>query len=250
MDYEHLFVIMTKPFERAQARRLRQVDGMPIKRIAALLGVSPSSVHKWTADIELSPEHRHRNLYGPKGPQNPEHIAARVRAWSERNRDRRRKYQEEGRAQARLRDPLHLAGCMLYWAEGSKSRNTLGLANSDPHLVRFFCSFIRRCFRVPDDDFTMRLHVYLGNGLTIEEIERHWLTELLLPASVLRKHAINALPTSSSGLKKNKLPYGVCTLRVQRSTWLVQHIFGADPGVRRVRATRLARLSSDGLVLR
>jgi hypothetical protein len=43
---------------------------------------------------------------------------------------------------------------------------------------------------------------------------------------VLRKHAINHLPTSSSGQAKNKLPYGVCTLRVY-DTRLVQHIYGA-----------------------
>jgi hypothetical protein len=116
---------------------------------------------------------------------------------------------------------------MLFWAEGSKNRNTVCLTNSDPHLVRFFIAFLRRSFGVPSNDFTVRLHVYLGNGLELEEIEDFWLACLELPRSALRKHAINALPTSSSGRKKNKLPYGVCTLRVQRSTWIVQHIFGA-----------------------
>jgi hypothetical protein len=43
----------------------------------------------------------------------------------------------------------------------------------------------------------------------------------------LRKHTLNHLPTSSSGGKKNKLPYGVCALRVLRSTRIVQHIYGA-----------------------
>jgi hypothetical protein len=200
---------------------------MPIKRIAASLGVSPSSVHVWTRDIQLSPEHRHRNLYGPRGPANRDAIAARALAWSERNRDKRRSYREQGRTHARQRDPLHFAGCMLFWAEGSKNRNAVCLTNSDAHLVRFFIAFLRRSFGVPSSDFTVRLHVYLGNGLELEEIEDFWLASLELPRAALRKHAINALPTSSSGRKKNKLPYCVCTLRVQRSTWIVQHIFGA-----------------------
>jgi hypothetical protein len=34
------------------------------------------------------------------------------------------------------------------------------------------------------------------------------------------------MPTSSSGRAKNKLPYGVCSLRVN-STPAVQHVFGA-----------------------
>jgi hypothetical protein len=37
---------------------------------------------------------------------------------------------------------------------------------------------------------------------------------------------LDLLPTSSSGRARNKLPYGVCTLRVH-STWMVQHIYGA-----------------------
>ena len=116
---------------------------------------------------------------------------------------------------------------MLYWAEGAKSRNTVCLANSDPQLVRYFCDFLRHSFGVPDTDFTLRLHLYLGNGLSLEEVEEHWLELLRPPRTALRKHAVNPLPTSSSGRKKNKLPYGVCTIRVARSTAIVQHIYGA-----------------------
>jgi hypothetical protein len=222
---------------------------MPIKRIAALLGVSPSSVHRWTRDIELSAEHRHRNLYGPRGPHNPEHIAARMRPWSERNRANRRSYQASGRASARELHPFHSAGCMLFWAEGSKNRNTVCLTNSDADLVRFFCGFLRRFFEVPSHDFTVRLHVYLGNGLTVSEIEDSWLRCLELPRTVLRKHAINVLPTSSSGRKKNKLPYGVCTPRpteyLDRPASLRR-----DPTVRRVRPPRVARLTLRAPALR
>jgi hypothetical protein len=38
---------------------------------------------------------------------------------------------------------------------------------------------------------------------------------------------MNHTPTSSSGMKTNRLPYGVCNVRVLRSTALVQHIYGA-----------------------
>jgi hypothetical protein len=68
--------------------------------------------------------------------------------------------------------------------------------------------------------------VYLGNGLSIAQIEDYWLAALDLPRSCLCKHSIDFKPTSSSGLKRNKLPYGVCTVRVH-STQIVQHIFGA-----------------------
>ncbi len=70
------------------------------------------------------------------------------------------------------------------------------------------------------------LHVYLGNGLELNEIEDYWLNLLELPRSCLRGHCVNPLPTSSSGRKRNKLPYGVCNLSVH-STEIVQHIYGA-----------------------
>jgi len=116
---------------------------------------------------------------------------------------------------------------MLYWAEGSKGRNTVHFANSDPSMVAFFCRFLRDSLAVMPQEITMRLNVYTGNGLSLQEIEGYWLRILDLPRSALRGHTLNHAPTSSSGRKRNRLPYGVCSIRVLRSTRLVQHIFGA-----------------------
>lgn len=215
-----------KPDERLEARKLRSEHGMPIKQIAALLDVSPSSVSYWVRDIRLTPAQRERNLRGPTGPQNPEQIAARVAAWAETARARRREYQGEGRERAQKGDLLHQAGCMLFWAEGSKNRNQLKMCNSDQNMLAFFRRFLVEGMGVEPAKMRIRLHVYLGNGLTIDQIERHWLRVLGLPKSCLRNHSINPLPTSSSGKKKNKLPYGVCTLTVN-DTRVVQHIYGA-----------------------
>jgi hypothetical protein len=217
-----------KPAEGERARELRRELGLPMKQIAALLGVSVSSVSLWTREIELTPEQRHRNTAGnPHAPQNPRAIAARARTWAARNRQRRREYQEEGRLKAREGDPLHIAGCMLYWAEGYKNKNTLMFANSDPHMLTLFARFLRISLNVSPEQMTLRLNVYTGNGLSVTEIEDHWLRRLELPRGSLRGHTINHTPTSSSGKKKNRLPYGVAQLRVLRSTRYVQHILGA-----------------------
>jgi hypothetical protein len=210
---------VTKPIEKGVARQLRAEHGYPIKVIAKFLGVSPATASVWVRDIEITLEQKERNISR----------AGRVRgdSWRALNRARREAYQREGRARAREMDPLHMAGCMLYWAEGAKSRNSLVLANSDANLVRFFTRFLRDSLAVADQDISIRLNVYLGNGRTLREIEHHWTETLNLPRSCLRKHSINHFPTSSSGQKKNCLPFGVCTIRALRSTRLVQHIYGA-----------------------
>lgn len=198
---------------------------MPYKKIARRLGVSPESALNWTRDITISEEHRKRNLahMTPKS----EVVKKRAKTWREKNRARRRRYQAEGRDRAQRGELLHASGCMLYWAEGSKARNSLAMANSDVHMMRFFKRFLTECFGIGAADLTVRLNVYLGNGMKLEEIEDWWLDQLELPRSCLRKSMVNHFPTSSSGKKVNRLPYGVCTLRVCRSTWLIQHIYGA-----------------------
>lgn len=207
-----------------------RAKGLPYKRIAARLGVSPGSVYLWTSDIELSAEQRRLNMRGPRGPQNPDVVRRRNAQWVKLCRARRAQAQQEGRDKAHERDPLHMAGCMLYWAEGSKARNVATLANSDRHLVKFFHDFATQCFDLSPDRFTLRLNVYLGNGLSIGEVENKWLEHLGLPRSALRGHTINHMPTSSSGRRVNKLPYGVCTLGITRSTMILQHIYGAIQG--------------------
>jgi hypothetical protein len=93
-------------------------------------------------------------------------------------------------------------------------------------MMRFFWRFLGECFDVPRERVTLRLNVYLGNGLPLTAIENAWLDALSLPRSCLRGHTINHFPTSSSGKKKNRLPYGVCQLRLH-STPVLQHIYGA-----------------------
>ena len=200
---------------------MRLETGAPLKQIAAELGVSVSTVHGWTSDIVLTAEQRARNLARPGQ-------AARILAEGRIRQARRVRleYQLEGRRRAREGDPLHAAGCMLYWAEGAKDRNQPRLANSDLELVRVFVRFLKESMGVKPEDFSMRLNVYTNNGRSIEEIERYWLDALELPRSCLRKHTLNHLPTSSSG-KKKSLPYGVCTVGARGGTAIVQHIYGA-----------------------
>ena len=208
-----------KVWEQREARRLREEEGLPMKVIAKRLDVSVGSVHLWTKDIAISAEHAERNMRSAR--------AAATKSWTERNRRRRERYQEVGRERARRGgDLLHQAGCMLYWAEGGKQRNVVQFCNSDPHMLVFFRRFLCECFEVEPSDLAFRLHVYLNGDLTLAEIEEFWLTELDLPRSCLRGHSINPLPTSSSGKKRNRLPYGVGTIYLYETS-VVQEIYGA-----------------------
>jgi hypothetical protein len=115
---------------------------------------------------------------------------------------------------------------MLYWAEGAKSQNVIQFTNSDPHMVVLFRRFLTEALTIAPESILFTINVYTNNGLRLDEIVEHWRELLGVPEANARKHVTNHMPTSSSGKAKNKLPYGVCTLRVH-NTWMLQHIYGA-----------------------
>jgi hypothetical protein len=206
-----------KTEERAEARRLR-CQGRSVRDIEGLLGVARSSVSLWVRDIELTEPQREALRLSAR--------RTRSAGRSEHFRAKRRAYQEEGRAAARRCDALHAAGCMLYWAEGTKHRNTLGLSNSDPEVVRFFIGFLRAYFPAPDKKVRLQCNLFADHVERQYEIEQFWLDVLDLPTSCLTKSIVNTYSKYSQKKRMNKLPYGTCRLSVH-STAIVQHIYGA-----------------------
>lgn len=91
---------------------------------------------------------------------------------------------------------------MLYWAEGTKSRNPVRFANSDPHMLALFRRFLTDALDVERTSIRVALNVYTSNGLSIAEIESYWLRTLHLPRTCFRKHSLNHMPTSSSGERR------------------------------------------------
>jgi hypothetical protein len=216
---EHVFV---KPLERDAARKMRRDEGRSIREIAALLHVSVSSVSRWTADITLSP-----GFIEALRQRNPA-INSRLNGTREQSaaaRAIRLADQQRGRELAQQPTRLHLAGCMLFWAEGSKDRNRVTLTNSDADLVALFVRFLRECYDVEPERITLTVNCHLHNGLELDEIEAWWLARTGLPARSLRKPAVNRV-SRASRWRRNVLPYGTASVSVH-STAIVQSIYGA-----------------------
>jgi hypothetical protein len=114
---------------------------------------------------------------------------------------------------------------MLYWAEGSKDRNTVRLTNSDPDLIALFVRFLRECYAVSPERIALSVNCHLNNGLELAEIEAWWLERLGLPVTALRKSSVNR-PSSASRWRRNVLVYGTASVSVH-STAIVQSIYGA-----------------------
>jgi len=211
---------VVKTEEQRLARELR-AQGWSVKEIERHLGVSRSSVSLWVRDVELGPAERKRLIARARlGP-----IVAGERKATQARKNRA-EHQAEGRRLVRLRDASYAAGCMLYWAEGAKERNSVKIVNSDPELLRTLATFLRQHFAVPDDSMLIRCNLFADHLARQHEIERFWLATLGLPPSSLRRSMVNVYSKYSLKKRTGKLPYGTCELRVH-STRIVQTIYGS-----------------------
>jgi hypothetical protein len=193
-----------------------------MKEIARAVACSLSSVSYWTRDIQLTDEQCSR--LESRNPAINGQIVAKANA--SRARSKRQLYQLEGRLLARRGHTEHIAGCMLYWAEGSKSRNAVKFVNSDPEMVRLFVDFLRRHFDVTDTSFRVWCNLFADHVEHQHEIEQFWLDTLRLPRSCLCKSTVNVYSKHSQKKRRNKLPYGTVRVCVH-STAIVQSIYGA-----------------------
>ena len=203
---------------REKARQLRK-QGMSIREITKIVDASKSSVSTWVRDIVLTEEQKDR-------------LKARQSQWAGQNkgaqvnrhraREKRSLYQEAGRARAREGRPLHMMGCMLYWAEGANDKNRVYFVNSDPNMMLFFMRFLRVEMGVKNTQVKLHIHCHTTNPDDHKRIGRYWLDVLELSESCLMKIQVK----KSSDTRRNRLENGVCGIRVQ-STELAMHIYGA-----------------------
>lgn len=127
---------------------------------------------------------------------------------------------------ARRGNAPYLAGCMLYWAEGSRTRTRVEFVNSDPEMVRFFIRFLREAFGVRPEQIAIACNLFADHEERQREIERFWFDLLELPEQCLRRSTVNRYSRYSKKKRKNKLPYGTCRVCVY-STEIVQAIYGS-----------------------
>jgi hypothetical protein len=203
---------------RDKAREMRAA-GRSVRDIAKELKVSVGSVSPWVRDIVLTDaqvealrENQKRYRGQNKGSQvnRQKHLVL------------RKVYQEEGRTKAREMRPLHLAGCMLYWAEGGKIRNRIYFANSDPNMHVLFMRFLREEMGIHDSEIVMYIHCHTADEGQKRELEDFWLGLLHLTRANHRK----TFTKKGSEIQRSILQYGVCGIGVNKVS-IAQHIYGA-----------------------
>lgn len=79
-----------------------------------------------------------------------------------------------------------LAGTMLYWAEGSKQKETnisvgVMFSNSDPAMIKFFVKWLKKYLRVTDQDIILEIYIHENFKAKKDQFIKFWSDELGLP---------------------------------------------------------------------
>lgn len=109
---------------------------------------------------------------------------------------------------------VFIAGLFLYLGEGNKvSRNSIGITNTDPSVVKFALYWIINSLEVPKDKIRVQLHLY--NDMDIEKEINFWLTELKMDKSCLVKPYIKK--SFRTSLDQKGFGHGTCSLVVHNT---------------------------------
>lgn len=152
----------TDPATVTRIRELREL-GMPLKDIAAWLGIAPSTAYVWTRDIPPPPRDQWRPATRrTKGSLHTAKLA---------DLDAAESWAAEQLAQL-SEDAFFAAGIALYVGEGHKRDGSVGFTNTNPLVVAAFMRWFRAFFAV--DEARLRAHLYLHQGLDLDAAIAHW----------------------------------------------------------------------------
>ena len=196
-------------WERSELGKALRRLGLTYGEIRDLIPVPKGTLSDWCREIDLSKE-QIEAIRERTGPDSRRGIPVDTQ-WRRREEIAQIREQARRFAEDHLDDAFFMAGVVLYWGEGSKTRNDLVLSNSDPAALRAFVSWVRR-YLTPNAEFVLSMHLHEGNDETAAR--SYWRQAIGLREARFTKTFIKARGT---GHRKNHLEHGVCRVRVLQS---------------------------------
>ena len=136
---------------------------------------------------------------------------------------------------------LDLMCHMLYWAEGSKSKNRFGFSNSDPQMILLMKKWLIENENINPEDIMPRLLINQIHELRIHKVLSFWSSLLELPREQFGKPFL--VKTINKKVYENHDDYyGVIMLRVRKSSQLQYKMLGVMQAAQEV----VSRSSSVG----
>jgi len=105
-----------------------------------------------------------------------------------------------------------MLGLGLYIGEGSKTRGTIRIINSDPKVITLAIKWFKDTFGVTDKNFTIAIHLYPDNN--VKRSLKYWSKETGILLNQFGKTQIDHRKNKKEG-KRGKLLHGTAHLYVR-----------------------------------
>lgn len=110
---------------------------------------------------------------------------------------------------------LYITSIALYWGKGSKTGNTVAIANSDPELILVFLTFLRKICKVDEKRLHILIHYHLDQNEG--DLVTFWSTFTKIERSQFYVGTIHKKVQKSS---TKRLKFGTISLRYADSLLL------------------------------
>ena len=192
--------------DRHLAIKLRR-QNKSYNEISTILNVSKGTLSAWFKNDSLSS--KTKDLLTQQAKEISRRrirklILSNNRRWERWRRDARQEARKEFTRLAR--NPLFIAGLMLYWAEGdNKIKNPFRFTNTNPRMIALYKKFLSQSLKIPTETLrpTIILYPDLGEGVCLN----FWSKIIGVPQSQFYKTQFikGKHPTK-------RLLYGICSI--------------------------------------
>jgi len=195
--------------DREKVFELRRL-GHSYKKISKNMGIPTSTLSSWFKHEEWSKEIRDR-LAVDVSFSNPE----RVKRLAEASRKKWEQWHQDCQQEAvqefpsLKKDPLFLAGLMLYWGEGDRvvKNGIVRLGNSDPEMLKIFYRFLIKSLKLPREQINAWILLYPD---LVDSIQKNfWSRTIGMPMGQFKKSI-----TIKGRRPTKRLSYGVCYIYI------------------------------------
>lgn len=191
---------------------------MSYSQIKKIIGVSKSTLSSWLRNYPFSKE---------RIAELQDHNQRRIERFRKTMRKKRRKrlakiYKSQKKYLLPFNDrEFFIAGLLLYWGEGTKSRKCgLAITNTDPAVSKFFIAWLEKSLFVPRHKIKIELHLY--NDMNIKEEIQYWSKILKIPLKQFNRPYVKK--TSSTRIShKGSFGHGTCKVTIN-NTFLSEKI--------------------------
>lgn len=203
-------------------------SGYGINEISRKLKIRKNTVSRWCRGTSLTPKQLDKFKQRIRKSSHQKHQQA-MKLRIEQNQIKTREVEviaakEIGKLSRREK---FLVGVALYWAEGFKHKmeKALGLANSDPVLIKFYVDWLTQNLKIRKEDLILRITTNISLENKISKYQKFWSRLLNISESQFGKPFFQHTKQKRI-YPKDKNYYGVLRVYVRKSSTLFKKMRG------------------------